>query len=75
MDALAIVRGEVEELIRRSGLDPARDSAAVRQLVRDAVKDYDARSVHGGMPYLDDIDRASRAVWDGVAGYGPLQVL
>ena len=73
MDALAIVRGEVEELIRRSGLDPARDSAAVRQLVRDAVKDYDARSVHGGMPYLDDIDRASRAVWDGVAGYGPLQ--
>jgi pilus assembly protein CpaF len=73
VDALAIVRGEVEELIRRSGLDPARDSAAVRQLVRDAVKDYDARSVHGGMPYLDDIDRASRAVWDGVAGYGPLQ--
>ncbi|HQY98282.1 MAG TPA: ATPase, T2SS/T4P/T4SS family [Phycicoccus sp.] len=73
MDALAIVRGEVEELIRRSGLDPARDPAAVRQLVRDAVKDYDARSVHGGMPYIDDIDRASRAVWDGVAGYGPLQ--
>jgi len=73
VDALAIVRGEVEELIRRSGLDPARDPAAVRQLVRDAVKDYDARSVHGGMPYIDDIDRASRAVWDGVAGYGPLQ--
>ena len=73
MDALAIVRGEVEELIRRSGLDPARDAVAVRQLVREAVEDYDSRSVHGGMPYLENIDAAARTVWDGVAGYGPLQ--
>jgi pilus assembly protein CpaF len=29
--------------------------------------------VHGGLPYLEDLDGASRQVWDSVAGFGPLQ--
>ena len=73
MDAVRTLETEVRELIRRSGLDPARDEAQVRRLVRDAVSDYDERSVHGGMPVLADIEAASRAVWDTVAGFGPLQ--
>ncbi len=73
MDAVHAVQGEVQELIRRSGLDPARDGAAVRALVRDAVADYDERSVHGGMPLIVDVDAAAKAVWDTVAGFGPLQ--
>ena len=73
MDAVRTLEGEVRELIRRSGLDPARDEGAVRRLVRDAVADYDERSLLGGMPVLADIDAASRSVWDSVAGYGPLQ--
>ncbi len=73
MDAVRTLEGEVRELIRRSGLDPARDEVAVRRLVRDAVSDYDERSMHGGLPVLTDVDAASRAVWDTVAGFGPLQ--
>lgn len=73
MDAVRTLEGEVRELIRRSGLDPARDEVAVRRLVRDAVCDYDERSMHGGLPVLPDLDAASRAVWDTVAGFGPLQ--
>ncbi|MEO5608570.1 MAG: ATPase, T2SS/T4P/T4SS family [Ornithinibacter sp.] len=73
MDAVHTLETEVRELIRRSGLDPARDEAQVRRLVRDAVTDYDERSLHGGMPVLADVDAASRAVWDTVAGFGPLQ--
>lgn len=73
MDALGIVQTEVVELIRRSGLDPAREPVAVRELVRAAVEDYDARSVQGGLPFLDDLDAAARTLWDGVAGYGALQ--
>ena len=45
----------------------------MRRLVREAVADYDERSLLGGMPVLTDVDAASRAVWDTVAGYGPLQ--
>ncbi|MFN8045941.1 MAG: ATPase, T2SS/T4P/T4SS family [Dermatophilaceae bacterium] len=73
MEALRTVRSEVEELIRRSGLDPVKDQAAVRQLVKEAVVDYDQRSVHGGLPFIDDVDVAARMVWDSVAGLGPLQ--
>ena len=73
MDAVHTLESEVRELIRRSGLDPARDEAQVRRLVHDAVTDYDERSLHGGMPVLPDLDAASRAVWDTVAGFGPLQ--
>ncbi len=73
MDAVQVVQGEVRELIRRSGLDPSREPAAVRALVHDAVADYDERSLHGGMPPLGDRAQVAKAVWDTVAGFGPLQ--
>jgi pilus assembly protein CpaF len=73
VDAVRTVEAEVRELIRRSGLDPAREPQAVQRLVRDAVADYDQRSMHGGMPVLGDVVRAEKSVWDTVAGFGPLQ--
>ncbi len=73
VSAVETVEAEVRELIRRSGLDPARDTAAVRTLVRDAVADYDERSLHGGLPVIPNLDDAIRDVMDTVAGYGPLQ--
>lgn len=71
--AVETVEGEVRELIRRSGLDPARDTSAVTDLVRAAVFDYDERSLHGGLPLLGDVDAAMKSVLDVVAGFGPLQ--
>ncbi|WP_353953118.1 ATPase, T2SS/T4P/T4SS family [Knoellia sp. S7-12] len=73
MDAVRTVEAEVRELVRRSGLDPAREPEAVQRLVRDAVADYDQRSMHGGMPVLGDVAQAEKSVWDTVAGFGPLQ--
>ena len=69
MDAVQTLEGEVRELIRRSGLDPARDEGEVRRLVREAVADYDERSMLGGMPVIADVDAASRTVWDTVAAH------
>ena len=73
MDAVRTVESEVRELIRRSGLDPTRDTREVGQLVRDAVADYDDRSLHGGLPALADLEAAAKSVLDAVAGLGPLQ--
>ncbi|MBT9255869.1 Flp pilus assembly complex ATPase component TadA [Phycicoccus sp. MAQZ13P-2] len=73
MDAVRALETEVRELIRRSNLDPLRDEPAVRRLVQDAVNDYDERSMHGGMAVIPDLAAASRAVWDSVVGFGPLQ--
>ena len=73
LDALGTVEAEVRELIRRSGLDPARDGVELDRLVRDAVADYDQRSLNGSMPALAGLDDAVKAVKDSVAGFGPLQ--
>ena len=73
MDAVMTVESEVRELIRRSGLDPARDTRELDRLVRDAVADYDERSLHGGLPTLPNVEDAVKSVIDAVAGFGPLQ--
>jgi hypothetical protein len=44
---VTMLEGEVRELIRRRGLDPARDHDGVRQVVAAAIADYDERSVLG----------------------------
>ncbi len=54
-------------------VDPARDRAAVDQLVRDVVADYETRSALGAVAPLADPAAAGRAVVDAVAGLGPLQ--
>src|SRR5690554_1189068 len=73
VDGVAILETEVRELIRRRGLDPVRDPGGVRALVADAVADYDARSLLGGVPPLLDSAAAVKALVDTVAGLGPLQ--
>ena len=73
MDATTIVEREVRELVRRRGLDPANDAAAVRRLVDEVISDYDERSLSSTLPPLPDRGRTSRDVYDAVAGFGPLQ--
>jgi pilus assembly protein CpaF len=73
VDAVRTVESEVRELIRRSRLDPTRDLPEMRQLVHDAVVDYDERSLHGGLPTRLDPSEAAKSVLYAVAGFGPLQ--
>jgi len=72
-EAVRHVEDEVRELIRRSGLDPTRHPLEIDRLVREAVSDYDERSVHGGLPTLTNVNDTVKSVLDVVAGYGPLQ--
>ena len=71
--AVDTVEAEVRELVRRRGLDPVEDRLAMRRLVDEVVLDYDERSLASTMPALPDPRQAARAVYDAVAGFGPLQ--
>ncbi len=73
MNAISTVEDEVRELVRRRGLDPVADPAAVRRLVDEVITDYDERSLSGTLPQLADRGMAARQVFDAVAGFGPLQ--
>lgn len=63
----------MRELVRRRGIDPLVDSAAVRRLVDDVVAEYDERSLASTLPPLVDARHAAQSVFDAVAGFGPLQ--
>ena len=71
--AYATVEAEVRELVRRRGLDPVEDRVAMRRLVDEVVVDYDDRALTSSLPPLADPGAAARAVYDAVAGLGPLQ--
>ncbi len=71
--AVDTVEAEVRELVRRRGLDPVEDRLAMRRLIDEVVLDYDERSLSSTMPQLPDPRQAARAVYDAVAGFGPLQ--
>ena len=73
MQASTVVEDEVRELVRRRGLDPVADPGAVRRLVDEVINHYDERSVAGTLPPLVDTSSVARAVFDAVAGFGPLQ--
>jgi pilus assembly protein CpaF len=71
--ALSIVEGEVRELVRRRSLDPILEPDDTRRLVDDVIADYLDRAVISSLPALGDPKIAARAVFDDVAGFGPLQ--
>ena len=69
--ATQILESEVRELVRRRGLDPARDRGSFDELAREALGDYTTRAARGLVPDLPD--DADRLLADAVAGFGPLQ--
>nr|WP_308221708.1 hypothetical protein [Georgenia sp. EYE_87] len=72
-EGVTLLESEVRELVRRRGVDPARDADGVRALVSAALADYDDRSVAGLVPPIGDPEAAAKEVVDAVAGLGPLQ--
>lgn len=72
-DGVALLESEVRELVRRRGVDPARDAEGMQALVAAALADYDDRSLAGLVPPLVDPEAAIKDVMDAVAGLGPLQ--
>jgi pilus assembly protein CpaF len=73
--ARSIVEGEVRELVRRRGVDPAVDPGAVARLIDDVVAEYLDRATTSHLPPIGDLASLTRAIHDSVAGFGPLQPL
>lgn len=71
--AAEIADEEVRELIRRRGVDPFREPAAVRALIEEVLADYGERAISGSLPVLADPAAVAKQIFDAVAGLGPLQ--
>ncbi|MEQ4205308.1 ATPase, T2SS/T4P/T4SS family [Actinopolymorpha sp. B17G11] len=73
MTAVDIIDAEVREAVRREGLDPLKEPAAIRRLIEQAVLRYDERTLVATLPPLGDPREVAREVFNAVAGFGPLQ--
>jgi pilus assembly protein CpaF len=67
------IESQVRDQIRKRGVDPVRDVAAVRALVDDALAAWDERALVGAVAPVDDRAALAKSVLDNVAGLGPLQ--
>ncbi len=71
--AIDLLDADVREEVRRSGVDPLTDVAAVRRFATSAVQAHDQRSLSGVVRPVDDPERAVDELVARVAGFGPLQ--
>lgn len=69
----AAVAAEVRDLVRQRSLDPVLEPQAARALVEQVVAGYQDRAAISGLPALPDPAATVRAVFDQLAGFGPLQ--
>lgn len=67
------IESQVRDQIRKRGVDPVRDVAAVRALVDDALAAWDERALVGAVAPVEDRTALAKSVLDNVAGLGPLQ--
>ena len=73
MNSVEVIELEVRELLRRKRIDPASERVALQTVVDDVVREYETRSLHGGLEPIADAADVTRRVVDSVAGLGPLQ--
>jgi len=72
--SVGIVEGEVRELVRLRGIDPAREGqTGVSKLIDEVLTDYEIRTESSNLPRFSDRSAVQKAVYDRVAGLGPLQ--
>jgi pilus assembly protein CpaF len=64
---------QVRVRVRDSGVDPQRDSAAVRRIAETVAQAHDERSLTGAVAPLEDLPALVDDLVARVSGFGPLQ--
>jgi pilus assembly protein CpaF len=68
-----ILDARVRDAVRRQGVDPLVDRAAVRRIAQDVVGEHDRQSLSGAVAPVGDQSAMLEELLARVAGYGPLQ--
>ncbi len=68
-----VLDARLREAVRRQGVDPLVDRAAVRRIAQDLVGEHDRQSLSGAVAPVGDASAVLDELLARVAGYGPLQ--
>ncbi|WGY00778.1 ATPase, T2SS/T4P/T4SS family [Nocardioides sp. QY071] len=72
-DVVTRLDEDLRAAVRRDGIDPQREVAAVRRLATGLVREHDERSLTGVVAPVADPDALVAELVARVAGFGPLQ--
>ncbi len=72
-DVMTEIETEVREQIRRRNVDPFTQGSVVRHIIDDTLAAHAERAFNGSSPVVANPAATARAVFDAVAGLGPLQ--
>lgn len=67
--------GLVRDRVRREGVDPQREPAAVRRIAEEVVRHHDERSLTGAVTPVSDAEATVAELVARISGFGPLQPL
>jgi pilus assembly protein CpaF len=68
-----LLDSRLRDAVRRQGVDPLVDRAAVRRIAEDVVGEHDRQSLSGAVPPVENQAAVLDELLARVAGFGPLQ--
>ena len=72
-ELIGAVEADVREQIRHRGVDPFSEANVVRHIIDDVLAAHAEQALAGAAPVVANPANTARAVFDSVAGLGPLQ--
>ncbi|MEO5651954.1 MAG: hypothetical protein ABIN79_11100 [Marmoricola sp.] len=72
-DLIGDLDGQVRAVVRREGVDPQHDTARVRRIAEQVVREHDERSLTGVVAPIQGAAGVVTELVARVAGFGPLQ--
>lgn len=71
--AVGLIEDEVREQLRSRAVDPSTEPEKVRSIIAEIVSATELARARAGLPALPSAKDEAQAVFDAVAGFGPLQ--
>lgn len=73
MTSVALIEDEVRELLRTRAIDPGTHPDAARAVIDQVVSEAEVARSRAGLAPMSGPNHVAKAVFDNVAGLGPLQ--
>ena len=68
-----LVEADVRDLIRRSSIDPLVQQVEAKELIQQAIAEYERQMLRGVVPRLENADSLISSLFDKVCGFGEIQ--
>ena len=73
VQAEELVEADVRDLIRRSNIDPLVQQVEAKELIQQAIAEYERQMLRGVVPRLENADSLISSLFDKVCGFGEIQ--